>query len=913
MSEDLVDLNWINYSDGEIEIKSKFYIEAAIDYVNFLLADDETEDLIEAKEVVERQIEFLRRATKPAKSALVIDQVGILATGKSQFKLGVLETKNDQVPTKFITNQSELFKHNLDPLLIGLGFMMLHETSSSNAKLHFVRKIKLLIQKDNFISDYFKLSNSIQHINVTAVKKVFPTISKKNNSESNCFELSTVVTTEDGSEKQIKIEDVNVSQGFLRDDQNNYMPLSESTLDYLNKAQSHQYITENDVPAYLADQYSVIGSGFDPDEIDITKYSDRIEGFEFLKKSNIIEAGSGIKWYQSDNDDRIFFRAKNIEGKSVDVVITDTSKLQTALLEMQQKSTSQAEGTPDPTVKIEDYSIPVNEENIVGLKEVVSIVRNKTEKKETSGKGKIQVAKIKESAESRFNVQPIKIEQVTDAELDSVVKTNNITLKEHQKEGVSWLLSHFNAQNGGVILADDMGLGKTVQLLTFIALAKNKFSEKVGSDAQAPILVVAPKILLDNWQNEVEKYIQNGILDNSIILTSDRIKTFKDRSGKLNLKPLLTYDLIVTNYNTFASYQVDLLLIPFSIAVLDESQNIKNPETAQTRAARGLKNTFSVCCTGTPVENGFLDLWSQVDVTNRQPGNPLGDKADFSANPRDSKVPTEQIRKILAVGEAGGLILRRQKNILTGFPKKIVHPAITVKMNELQANKEKLIVSLNKKNRLKVIQQLQALYQHPTLLGADDEIDPNISVSELIAQSPKLEVTLRLLNQIQQTGEKVLIFTLWTRMQMIIKKCIDERFNLNVKIINGQTNAGPQGTTAAKKIITEFEKISGFNVLVLSPLAAGAGITITGANHVVHYGRWWNPAKEDQATDRAYRIGQKRDVNVYYPTLVNADNSSFDLKLHNYVESKRMMARDFLDPIANLDIGDGELNQVFGE
>ena len=175
-------------------------------------------------------------------------------------------------------------------------------------------------------------------------------------------------------------------------------------------------------------------------------------------------------------------------------------------------------------------------------------------------------------------------------------------------------------------------------------------------------------------------------------------------------------------------------------------------------------------------------------------------------------------------------------------------------------------VETDGKHHLIIIQQLIKLYQHKLLLEKNKK---EYSVQDYLSASPKLMATINMLKQIQNKKEKVLIFVTSISMQNILKKVIDSIFDLNVGIINGSINnsvsVGAKSKSARYKILQNFEEKEGFNVLILSPHVAGIGLTILGANHVIHYGRWWNPAKEAQATDRAYRIGQDKEVFVYYP------------------------------------------------
>jgi SNF2 family DNA or RNA helicase len=226
--------------------------------------------------------------------------------------------------------------------------------------------------------------------------------------------------------------------------------------------------------------------------------------------------------------------------------------------------------------------------------------------------------------------------------------------------------------------------------------------------------------------------------------------------------------------------------------------------------------------------------------------------------------------------------------------KSLPAPTITVHalpMTREQVAEEARIVA-TEKEALKILASLQKLYQHPSLLRKETE--QAMSPQAAIEASPKLEECIRILRKVKDSGEKALIFTLWCQMQDLLRAVIQHVFELPVSVVNGASNQSGQ----SQKILQTFSRREGFDVLIMSPLAAGAGLNVTAANHVIHYGRWWNPAKEDQATARAHRIGQTRDVHVHYLVLHHPDNlaEGFDTKLHDYVTQKRGMATDFLSP-----------------
>jgi SNF2 family DNA or RNA helicase len=291
------------------------------------------------------------------------------------------------------------------------------------------------------------------------------------------------------------------------------------------------------------------------------------------------------------------------------------------------------------------------------------------------------------------------------------------------------------------------------------------------------------------------------------------------------------------------------------------------------------------------VENRLCDLWGLYDFLS--PGDPFSTiksfKDDYESN---IELGIASVRSALGYPGSRSSLLRRTKSEVLDLPPKkaIVH---AIPMTPRQVDHER---SITRGGAIfKILQGLQKLYQHPRLLLPEGERTIGLTVDQAIDESPKLALCLKILVGIQEAGEKALVFTLWTAMQDLLIDVIQQKLGVaRVRVINGD----PAQRRHALRYIDEFSASEGFAVLVLSPLAAGTGLTITAANHVIHYGRWWNPAKEDQATDRAYRIGQTRPVHVHYPILHHPGKPhvGFDVKLHELVEGKRGMARDFLAP-----------------
>ncbi len=388
-----------------------------------------------------------------------------------------------------------------------------------------------------------------------------------------------------------------------------------------------------------------------------------------------------------------------------------------------------------------------------------------------------------------------------------------------------------------------------------------------------------------------------------------------DEAGHISPRALLEDDVWLLNYDSVQSFGPTLLRPDWDVVVLDEAQAIKNPGTASSRNARGLKARFAIASTGTPVENRVADLFPLADVVC--PGVLGRNPAEFATRfPEGDPATPHSLRAALRVGTgAPALLLRREKNeILAGaLPAKRVE-VVRLPMSPKQRQHERELVGAMTHKRggtLELLAQLQKLYQHPALLEEGDS--EALSLEQLLAESPKMAWLLTLLREIESRQEKVLVFTLWTRMQAIIGRLLAETFPALGEgnfVINGEAS----NMKSAHRRIAEVSSRPGFGALILSPLAAGTGLTITAATHVVYYGRWWNPAREDQATDRAHRIGQTKPVTVWIPVLHHPEDPSrgFDVRLHQLVEGKRTVAGDFLAPAA-LDVTADELRHHIGD
>ncbi len=493
--------------------------------------------------------------------------------------------------------------------------------------------------------------------------------------------------------------------------------------------------------------------------------------------------------------------------------------------------------------------------------------------------------------------------------LDDKYLEKDITLKNHQEQGVAWLQNLLTSHQKGCLLADDMGLGKTLQLLYLIDWHFRNYR-----DNQNPYLVVAPVSLLENWEREYKRFFVSPRLP---ILTISSAPQNQDKSFVDNLS---AKQIVLVSYETMRRAQLNFGAVNFAIVVLDEAQKIKTPSTLVTNAAKALKCDFRVAMTGTPIENTFMDLWCIIDFSI--PGL-LGNAKQFAKN--FSYPLKKRETDVQAIGnkirdEVGGYFLRRLKvDIADELPKKET-VYIKVQMPELQLIRYRAAMDrpidktkFGKDNMLFRIMQIRKLSDHPFL--ENDDISA-YSEEQIITSSAKMIATFQILDSIKSKQEKVIIFSISKSMQRMLQHTVYYKYGINPRIVNGDTStkSGHGNNLSRQQTIDAFQETEGFNVIIMSPLAAGMGLNVVGANHVIHYSRHWNPAKEMQATDRVYRIGQTKDVKIYYPMAISADFDTFDVVLEELLNRKMNLSTSALYPSEMLEVDKEDLfTTIFGK
>ena len=424
-------------------------------------------------------------------------------------------------------------------------------------------------------------------------------------------------------------------------------------------------------------------------------------------------------------------------------------------------------------------------------------------------------------------------------------------LRPYQKAGVEFLRRTVSA-GLGACLADDMGLGKTLQVLALVSLWRER-----GEIAPLPVLVVMPASLLSNWRSEAARFapaLRVGVLHPSDAAFREA-KGFADDPGPF----LRRFDLVLTTYGQFTRLET-LRRLPFAAVIADEAQAIKNPGSGQSKALRAVASPRRLALTGTPVENRMTDLWSLFDFLN--PGL-LGSLKAFLAATKDGDYAV--VRRLTRP-----FLLRRLKTdkaILADLPDKTeidVSTALVRKQAILYAravddlrralaeNAEADAGSPMKRRGLVLsfMLRFKQICDHPSLYLGTGDFAPEDSGKFLVLRERAAEIAER--------QEEMLVFTQYREMTGPLADFLAGVFGREGLVLHGGTPVAQRG-----RLVKAFQDPEGPPFFVLSVKAAGTGLTLTAASHVVHFDRWWNPAVENQASDRAYRIGQKRNVLVH--------------------------------------------------
>ncbi len=643
------------------------------------------------------------------------------------------------------------------------------------------------------------------------------------------------------------------------------------------------------------------------DDIDINVealYSERVKGLGIYRpKVTPFICPYETEWLPG-------FEIDGVEGKKKLFVRTPDD-----LAELEQKIRS-AQAAGSDFVDIKDERIDL--ETAMKTAELAAARQNGSGGSPKDAAEKYKVLIIDENIDELEYAELMDGLVIDEPEIPIIGMDPSFVVKKHQKEGISRLAALYDAKYPGVILADDMGLGKTFQALAFL--------EHLGQSEKGVLAcIVAPVGLIGNWIEEHRRCFPEGSLFlKSLMGDLPRIREIREHPERFrNRVFLMSYDSMRRN-------QLEVCAVPWNVVMLDEAQKIKTPGTLVTNAAKALKADFKVALTGTPVENTFHDLWCIADFA--LPGF-LGSAKDFAStyNPK----PDDPDDEIARMGEElrkklGKCFIRRIKeDVLSDLPPKYASDipdhadkfkrAETIRLMpaEQKSAYDGVIAdyrrrkdqedSIGKRGILDVLHKLKSACEHPGfVIGNSDS-----KVIFRIDDSAKTLSLLAILDKVRSAGEKAIVFAEYRRTQRYLATIIHEHFGIKPMIVNGETPVGFDAEAAAGTrlgIVKAFNQKSGFDVVIMSPVAAGVGLTVTGANHVIHFSRHWNPSKEDQATDRAYRIGQTRPVYVYYLIARHPNErvTSFDDNLARLLATKRNVRGAILFPSARMEVKPGE-------
>jgi SNF2 family DNA or RNA helicase len=445
-------------------------------------------------------------------------------------------------------------------------------------------------------------------------------------------------------------------------------------------------------------------------------------------------------------------------------------------------------------------------------------------------------------------------------------------LREYQSRGAGWLT--FLAEHGlGGCLADDMGLGKTIQYIAFL------LANRLPEAGRRPALLVCPTSVIGNWRRELGRFAPDV-----------RVMTHHGpdrRLGKQLVKAVADHDVVLSTYSLLDRDEASLKQVAWAGIVLDEAQNVKNPATRRARAVRTFSGGYRFAMTGTPVENRLSELWSILDFVN--PGY-LGSREAFR---RAFAVPIERWRDAERAGQLRTLVrpfvLRRVKtdpNVIRDLPQKLeskVYCTLTREQASLyQAVVDEMLRQIDdaegieRRGRvLAALLRLKQVCNHPaSFLGEGDR-------RPLGGRSGKLARLEEMLEEVIEEGEAALVFTQFAEFGLRLREYLQSRLGRDVIFLHGGTPARSRDT-----MVVRFQRPDGPPVFLLSLRAGGIGLNLTRATHVFHFDRWWNPAVEDQATDRAFRIGQARNVQVHKYICAG----TLEEKIDALIESKQALA-----------------------
>jgi len=783
-------------------------------------------------------------------------------------------------------------------------------------------------------SNRLKVDESrFKHLNLTEPDRITLNLTKEENGDLTVSPnlVGVNATNLNALEREFGlIESTDTEKNTLHVD-NDLIMLDKQKNQAVKEVVSKKKIPKDDVEDFLKNP----GSFFNGDLIDLdTGFSYRVKGLVEYTKVNFADLDrEDNDWFLRDDPPLI----ENIES-----VIHDQTDLNDF---RQQSNLAYEENSSSILFNSSKIKLPSSKEE---LDEELTRIEENLEKKSDEKKQQKEKSDL-EKKNLTFDIdffdqnQSIK-ESFIPAEVPKTVFDDLIYQpKYYQNEGINWIYSLYEASlksekdiQGG-ILADDMGLGKTyTSLVALKAIIQNGAEQnRYGK----PHLVVAPLSLLLNWKAEIKKFFSKSpFYDVKILNGQEDLDEFKLRSGNERMQiqndeelnpDSISYclkigrkfeserldipnRLILTTYSGLRNYQFSLARIDWGAVMFDEAQNIKNPNALQTRAAKALNADLKLLITGTPVENKLEEYWCLMDTAIPKL---FGNRKYFIETYVDPMKNSEDPQTQIEIGQklyddSGNFLLRRLKEgVLDELPPKYIYKGITdehstyrkdldqqLSSDQIQQIDEvrQIYAESGTENvALSCLSKMKNCYLHPlmTFDSGGKKMD-NIDSQMFWDKSARLRALKKTIADVKSRQEKLIVFVISKAMQKKLRYRIINDFGVLPDIISGDTKVKSSDYSETRMgIIDQFTKSKGFEVIILSPIAAGVGLNITAANHVFHLDRHWNPAKEEQANDRVYRIGQEKEVHIYYPISKHPGADSFDIKLDNML-SRKLFLKD---------------------
>ena len=652
-----------------------------------------------------------------------------------------------------------------------------------------------------------------------------------------------------------------------------------------------------------------------PAFVETQEFSERVVGIKIFEKAAKEIAAGSTTWLPENF-------AQKLAGHLAEMSDPDLAALR--------ERVASAMEAGEPSVPVGDVALPARQEalNLIDQTSSARAAQQSSEEQEedTSEAGKsgpFVLDTLENTDELRWQA---KLQPRRAAIADQPPATIQTPLKDHQVDSFDWQVNAWKSGLPGILNADEQGLGKTLQTIAFLAWLKDHMA-KASDGARGPVLVVAPTSLLQNWEQEVEIHLRKPGLGHLIRLygSSTQARKQSGASGRDTDNGEAKLDLeflkeavaegrahrfwVLTTYTTLCNYQHSLQRIRFSAVVFDEIQTLKNHASLRAKSGRSVNADFRIGLTGTPIENHVVDLWAIMDILG---GDMLGTLEDFrqryAATDRETMAELHA-RVFKQVGALPPLGLRRLKQDVARDlqPKqRRIHPRLMPPPQEARYEDAKLkLAGGGLGAALKALHHIRSVSVHPALQVASDD-------AGFINASARLQATFDILHDIEQRRERALVFIEHRQMQYRFIELARAEFGLQrIDLINGDTPI-PQRQAIVNRFQRHLDSDGGFDLLVLGPKAAGTGLTLTAATHVIHLSRWWNPAVEEQCNDRTHRIGQKQRVTIHVPMAIHGGyrEHSFDCLLQSLMQRKRNLAQAALWPMGDTSDDTGELQRI---